>query len=83
MVLRLKICGMFVQGEWWFQPRDSNFKTVLPDDAPYSNLSEVIKERLKTLKQTASVMARAVIYKGNERSANQHPDYEFFLSRSR
>ncbi|OAY76821.1 hypothetical protein ACMD2_08206 [Ananas comosus] len=71
------------RGEWWFQPRDSNFKTVLPDDAPYSNLSEVIKERLKTLKQTASVMARAVIYKGNERSANQHPDYEFFLSRSR
>ncbi|WOK94825.1 hypothetical protein Cni_G03530 [Canna indica] len=70
------------KGENWFQPRDSNSKAIHSEDASYSNTSQLIKERLRTLKQTASVMARAVISKENQKSMNRHPDYEFFVSRS-
>ncbi|XP_072964848.1 uncharacterized protein [Typha angustifolia] len=71
------------KGEWWFHLKDSYFKSVPSEDTPYSNPSKILKERLRTLQRTASVMSRAVISKGNQRSANQHGDYEFFLSRSR
>lgn len=52
-------------------------------EAPYPNPTEVLKERLRTLEETASVMARGVVSKGNVTSVNRHPDYEFFLSRRR
>ena len=45
--------------------------------------SGILKERLRTLEETASLMARAVVNKGNQTSVNRHPDYEFFLSRQR
>ncbi|URE20208.1 hypothetical protein MUK42_31046 [Musa troglodytarum] len=70
------------KGENWFQPRDMDMKVFHSEDAHFSNASDLLKERLRTLKQTASVMARAVVHKRDQRSANRHPDYEFFVSRS-
>ncbi|URE20215.1 hypothetical protein MUK42_31046 [Musa troglodytarum] len=70
------------EGENWFQPRDMDMKVFHSEDAHFSNASDLLKERLRTLKQTASVMARAVVHKRDQRSANRHPDYEFFVSRS-
>ncbi|XP_021888412.1 uncharacterized protein LOC110807561 isoform X3 [Carica papaya] len=40
-----------------------------------------LKERLRTLEKTASVMARAVVMKGKQICRNRHPDFEFFVSR--
>ncbi|KAJ7970160.1 DUF789 family protein [Quillaja saponaria] len=67
------------QEECWFQLRHS----VLPDTAKLSGLSSsgILKERLRTLEETATLMARAVVNKGNLIFANRHPDYKFFLSR--
>lgn len=45
--------------------------------------AEILRERLKTLEQTASLLARAEVKKGNLKAMNRHPDYEFFLSRQR
>ncbi|CAL9190901.1 unnamed protein product [Musa hybrid cultivar] len=70
------------KGESWFQPRHMNSKVVQSEDVSNSDTSELIKERLRTLRQTASVMARAVVSKGNQRYVNRHPDYNFFVSRS-
>ncbi|KAJ7970170.1 DUF789 family protein [Quillaja saponaria] len=69
------------QEECWFQLRHS----VLPDTAKLSGLSSsgILKERLRTLEETATLMSRAVVNKGNLIFANRHPDYEFFLSRRR
>ncbi|KAJ6396633.1 hypothetical protein OIU77_021624 [Salix suchowensis] len=66
------------QGECWFQPRHSVNQT---EGTPSLNPSVIMKERLRTLAETASLMARAVVTKGNQTSVNRHPDYEFFLSR--
>ncbi|KAJ7975370.1 DUF789 family protein [Quillaja saponaria] len=67
------------QGECWFQLRQS----ALPEMAELSGLnpSGILKERLRTLEETALLLARAVVNKGNLLSANRHPDYEFFCSR--
>lgn len=62
------------QGECWFRPR-------LPEKIPTAETRGILKERLRTLEQTASLMARAVILKGSQTFANRQPDYEFFLSR--
>ncbi|RWW15333.1 hypothetical protein GW17_00020837 [Ensete ventricosum] len=70
------------KGENWFQWRDMDLKVFQSEDAHFSNTSDLLKERLRTLKQTASVMARAVVHKRDQRSANRHPDFEFFVSRS-
>ncbi|XP_022718480.1 uncharacterized protein LOC111276844 isoform X3 [Durio zibethinus] len=69
------------QGECWFQPRHS----TMNDTSGTQSLipSEILKERLRTLEETASLMARAVVNKGIQTSVNRHPDYEFFLSRQR
>ncbi|KAL5993453.1 hypothetical protein ACLOJK_014378 [Asimina triloba] len=69
------------QGECWFQLRNST--AVQREGTPCLDMSKILKDRLRTLEQTASVMARAVIRKGGQKSMNRHPDYEFFLSRSR
>jgi hypothetical protein len=66
------------QGECWFQPRHSVNQTT---GTPSLDPSVIMKERLRTLAETASLMARAVVNKGNQTSVNRHPDYEFFLSR--
>ncbi|KAF9683761.1 hypothetical protein SADUNF_Sadunf04G0048000 [Salix dunnii] len=66
------------QGECWFQLRHSINHT---EGTPSLNPSVIMKERLRTLAETASLMARAVVTKGNQTSVNRHPDYEFFLSR--
>ncbi|XP_009622443.1 uncharacterized protein [Nicotiana tomentosiformis] len=69
------------QGECWFQPRHcaDHLKEVTLDSDPCS----VLRDRLKTLEQTASLMSRAVRTSGTETLVNRHPDYEFFLSRQR
>lgn len=70
------------QGECWFQLRQSELSQTR--DIAQSNYSGILKERLRTLEQTASLMARAVVTKkGNLTSSNRQPDYEFFLSRRR
>lgn len=69
------------QDECWFQLRPSTPRqtTVTPGLNPCG----VLEERLRTLEETASLMARAVVNKGSMTSVNRHPDYEFFLSRRR
>ncbi|KAI7985160.1 hypothetical protein LOK49_LG14G00012 [Camellia lanceoleosa] len=69
------------QGECWFQLRQS--AQCQTTEIPNLNPSGILKERLRTLEQTASLMARAVVSKGNLPSVNRQPDYEFFLSRRR
>lgn len=69
-----------MQGECWFQQRNSVIQT---EENPCFDSSEILRERLRTLEQTASVMARASIHKGDQKSINRQPDYEFFLSRRR
>ncbi|XP_052181715.1 uncharacterized protein LOC127794564 isoform X2 [Diospyros lotus] len=69
------------QGECWFQlrqPTSRETTEVLGLDS-----SGILKERLRTLEKTASLMARSVVTKGNLASTNRQPDYEFFLSRHR
>ncbi|KAG6503764.1 uncharacterized protein LOC121984707 isoform X1 [Zingiber officinale] len=65
------------KGENWFEPRDMS-----PNVRSSLCISDLIKERLRTLKKTASTMSRAVVAKGGRRSVNRHPDYDFFVSRS-
>ena len=67
------------QGECWFQLSQS----ALTAEMLGINPSLFLKERLRTLEETASLMARAVVNKGNNICTNRHPDYEFFLSRRR
>ncbi|XP_038971035.1 uncharacterized protein LOC103716934 isoform X1 [Phoenix dactylifera] len=70
------------KGECWFRLKDS-FSKVIQNEVRFSNPSDILKERLRTLRQTANVMARSSVSKSNQRSVNRHPDYEFFLLRSR
>lgn len=69
------------QRERWFHLK----QPILSQTEETTNLkpSEILRKRLKTLEQTASLMARAEVSKGNLKSVNRHPDYEFFLSRQR
>nr|XP_029116077.1 uncharacterized protein LOC105058950 isoform X2 [Elaeis guineensis] len=71
------------KGECWFKLKNPYLKVIQTEEAQCFNPSEILKERLRTLKQTATAMARASVSKGNRRSVNRHPDYEFFMSRSR
>lgn len=66
------------QGECWFKPRHDLTEEFLDLD-----LHTVLRERLRTLEQTASIMSRAVRKIGSDTLVNIHPDYEFFLSRRR
>ncbi|WVZ14403.1 hypothetical protein V8G54_011969 [Vigna mungo] len=68
-----------VQGECWLKLKHSAEAAEMVGLDP----SLILRERLKTLEETACVMARAVVKKGNQRCTNRHPDYEFFLSRRR
>ncbi|KAF7820302.1 uncharacterized protein G2W53_025757 [Senna tora] len=67
------------QGECWFQPGQSAKTAEMLGLDP----SILHKERLRTLEETASLMARATVNKGNLVCTNRQPDYEFFLSRRR
>ncbi|KAM3319405.1 hypothetical protein P3S67_006605 [Capsicum chacoense] len=67
------------QGECWFQPRHS--ADDLTEEFSDLDLHTVLRERLRTLEQTASIMSRAVRKIGSDTLVNIHPDYEFFLSR--
>lgn len=69
------------QGECWFQLKHSTSSRKA--ESPTVSSSVILKERLRTLEETASVMSRAVVNKGNQVSVNRHSDYEFFLSRRR
>ncbi|XP_062026230.1 uncharacterized protein LOC133742563 isoform X1 [Rosa rugosa] len=72
------------QDECWFQPRHSGRRQTTVTPGPGLNCyNGVLEERLRTLEETASLMARAVVKKGSMTSVNRHPDYEFFLSRRR
>ncbi|MED6143217.1 hypothetical protein PIB30_004305 [Stylosanthes scabra] len=67
------------QGECWFQLKQS----ALAAEMLGLNPSILLKERLRTLEETASLMAKAAIKKDKKICTNRHPDYEFFLSRRR
>ncbi|KAJ8625221.1 hypothetical protein MRB53_033751 [Persea americana] len=69
------------QGECWFRPKNSMMFQM--EGSLYSSASKVLKERVRTLEQTADVMARASFLKGNRKFVIRQPDYEFFLSRRR
>ncbi|CAN4085390.1 unnamed protein product [Withania somnifera] len=69
------------QGECWFQPRHS--AENLTEEFLDLDLHTVLRERRRTLEQTASIMSRAVRKVGSDTLVNIHPDYEFFLSRQR
>ncbi|XVF30309.1 hypothetical protein REPUB_Repub16aG0045600 [Reevesia pubescens] len=69
------------QGECWFQPRHPTMNKV--SETQGLSPSGILKERLRTLEETASLMSRAIVNKGNQTLVNRHPDYEFFLSRQR
>ncbi|CAM8911644.1 unnamed protein product [Rhodiola kirilowii] len=66
------------QCEGWFQPMD-----LKASDTARLSLSETIKERLKTLEHTATLLATSTVSKGDLTSVNRHPDYDFFTSRRR
>ncbi|MCD7453916.1 hypothetical protein HAX54_022672 [Datura stramonium] len=68
------------QGECWFQPRQYS-TDHLKEVNLHSDPPSVLRDRLKTLEQTASLMSRAVRTNGAETLVNWHSDYEFFLSR--
>ncbi|RDX71189.1 hypothetical protein CR513_49501, partial [Mucuna pruriens] len=67
------------QGECWFQLKHSALAAEMVGLDPCL----LLRERLRTLEETASLMARGVVNKGNLTCTNRHPDYEFFLSRRR
>ncbi|PKA52149.1 hypothetical protein AXF42_Ash014086 [Apostasia shenzhenica] len=71
------------KGECWFEPTKLNPKSAQSDEALSSYLSETLMGRIQSLEQAAHVMSRATVRKGDSRSVNIHPDYEFFLSRRR
>ncbi|WMV21087.1 hypothetical protein MTR67_014472 [Solanum verrucosum] len=73
--------GKDYKGECWFQPRHSG--DDLTEEFLDMDLHTVLRERLRTLEQTASIMSRAVRKIGSDTLMNIHPDYEFFLSRRR
>ncbi|PKI63291.1 hypothetical protein CRG98_016282 [Punica granatum] len=68
--------------ECWFQLRPPlmSQKSQIPSLDP----SKILTERLRTLEDAASLMSRTAVSKGNGlTSVNNHPDFEFFLSRRR
>ncbi|XP_028805597.1 uncharacterized protein LOC114760505 isoform X2 [Neltuma alba] len=67
------------QGECWFQLSQSAQAAEMLGLNP----SILLKERLRTLEETASLMSRSIVNKGNSICTSVHPDYEFFLSRRR
>ncbi|KAL6181337.1 hypothetical protein ACLB2K_047992 [Fragaria x ananassa] len=72
------------QDECWFRARHSGPRQTTATPGPGVNCyGGVLEERLRTLEETASIMARAVVKKGSMPTVNRHPDYEFFLSRRR
>ena len=71
----------FLQRERWF-----DLKRSIPgknEETSSLKPSEILRDRLKTLEQTSSLLARAEVRKGKVRSMNRHPDFEFFVSRRR
>ncbi|XP_038687381.1 uncharacterized protein LOC119986772 isoform X2 [Tripterygium wilfordii] len=70
-----------VQGECWFQLRHSAMSPTAETSS--LNPSGILKERLRTLEESASLFSRTLVNKGNQTGNNRHPDYEFFLSRRR
>lgn len=66
------------QGECWFYPNKPSHSF---EGSVCLNTSEILKERLKTLEETALLFARGYVYKDNVEFVNRQPDYEFFLSR--
>ncbi|XP_044477045.1 uncharacterized protein LOC123204453 isoform X2 [Mangifera indica] len=67
------------QSECWFQRKHP----VMNQTAESSGLNpaRILKERLRTLEETACHMSRAVVNKGNQTCVNRHPDYEFFRTK--
>ncbi|XP_077254026.1 uncharacterized protein LOC143892989 [Tasmannia lanceolata] len=67
------------QGECWFSPK-------MPAGCSSNGFmsfcnSEILKERLRSLEETALLLARGFVFKDHVKVANRQPDYEFFLSR--
>ncbi|XP_029122550.1 uncharacterized protein [Elaeis guineensis] len=67
------------QGECWFCPKKSAGSVLI--DGTFFDISEILKERLRTLEETSALFARGHVRKYQIRTPNRQPDYEFFLSR--
>jgi len=70
------------KAEWWFEMSKSDSEGAESAEHQSSEASQILKERLHTLNESAAVMSRASVLKNGQMSRNRHPDYEFFLSRS-
>ncbi|CAD6335253.1 unnamed protein product [Miscanthus lutarioriparius] len=70
------------KAEWWFEMRKSDSEGAESAEPQSSEASQILKERLCTLNESAAVMSRASVLKNGQMSRNRHPDFEFFLSRS-
>ncbi|PON53629.1 hypothetical protein TorRG33x02_305010 [Trema orientale] len=77
----LQFVLLLSESECWFRlhPSLQNQKKEVLDQNP----GEILKGRLRTLEETASLMASAEVKIGTQTSVNRHPDYEFFCSRKR
>ena len=73
---------LVMQAEWWFEMRKSDSEGAESAEPQSSEASQILKERLHTLNESAAVMSRASVLKNGQMSRNRHPDFEFFLSRS-
>ena len=71
-----------MQAEWWFEMRKSDSEGAESAEPQSSEASQILKERLHTLNESAAVMSRTSVLKNGQMSRNMHPDFEFFLSRS-
>jgi lipopolysaccharide biosynthesis protein len=67
-----------MQAEWWFEMSKSDSEGAESAEPA----SQILKERLRTLNESAVLMSRASVLKNGQMSRNSHPDFEFFLSRS-
>jgi len=71
-----------MQAEWWFEMSKSDSDAPQSAESQSSEASQILKERLRTLNESAAVMSRTSVLKNGQMSRNMHPDFEFFLSRS-
>lgn len=71
--------ALHLQGECWFYPKKLA-GPLLKESKPV-DVSELLKERLRTLEETAALFSRGHVRKNHTTVTNKHPDFEFFLSR--
>uniref|UniRef100_A0A7N0TGG0 Uncharacterized protein n=2 Tax=Kalanchoe fedtschenkoi TaxID=63787 RepID=A0A7N0TGG0_KALFE len=78
-IVGLLSCNALSEG--WFRPLDH--KVEKASDTTGLSVSETLKERLRTLEHTATLLATSTVSRDNTTLVNRHPDYDFFTSRRR